>query len=71
MCDKAKTCGCRIVVTRTYRELRARHVPQIWALDTAVRIFSLHHPEVSGTRSCITVAEWLGAPSSAMFIGGG
>ncbi len=60
MCDKAKFCGCRRVVTRTYRELRERNLPEIWALDTAVRIFTLHHPEVTEDNARIAVTNWLG-----------
>ena len=60
MCDKAKICGCRKVVTRTYNELRARNIPDISALDTAVGIFSLHHAEVSEHDARIIVAKWLG-----------
>ena len=45
MYDGAKTCNCRTVVTRVYRELRDRNIPVPSAFDTATRIFRLHHPD--------------------------
>ena len=59
MCNEAKDCGCRVAVTRTYRELRERNIPEIPAFDTAVTIFRLHHPEVPDHESRFTIAEWL------------
>ena len=59
MCDEAKVCGCRVAVTRVYRELKERSIPEISAFDTAATIFRLHHPDVSERESRFTVAEWL------------
>ena len=62
MCDEAKNCGCRTVVTRVYRELRERRIAASWAFETAARIFRLHHPEVPETEARRAIAEWLGGP---------
>jgi len=59
MCEKSKNCACRIVVTRAYRELRDRKLPDIQAFDTAARIYRLHHPEVLESDARFTIAEWL------------
>ena len=59
MCDNLENCGCRIVVTRAYRELRERDLPDIWAFETATRIFRLHHPEVPVIEAGFTISEWL------------
>lgn len=59
MCDGVKTCACRIAVTRVYRELRERNIPEISAFDTAATIFRLHHPEVPELKARFTIAEWL------------
>ena len=59
MGDEAKGCVCRVAVTRVYRDLRERNIPEILAFDTAATIFRLHHPDVSERESRFTVAEWL------------
>lgn len=59
MCDQATACGCRIAVTRVYRELRERDIPDISAFDTAATIFRLHHPDVPEGEARFTIAEWL------------
>ena len=59
MCEISMACGCRVVVTRVYRELRARHVPDAAAFDTAATILRLHHPEVAVPDARFTLAEWL------------
>ncbi|MDA1098881.1 MAG: hypothetical protein O2967_07830 [Proteobacteria bacterium] len=64
MCDKDRMCACRIVVTRTYRELRARNVPENWAHDAAARIFNLHHPAVPEYHARLAVAQWLDEAAS-------
>lgn len=59
MCDEANGCGCRAVVTRVYRELRQRNIPDVAAFDTAARIFRLHHPEAAPRAARHVIAEWL------------
>ena len=59
MFDEANVCGCRVAVTRVYRELRARDIPEISAFDTAATIFRLHHPDVAEREARFTVAKWL------------
>jgi len=59
MCDEATDCACRRTVTRIYRELRDRNLPDLWAFDTAATIFRLHHPEVGEREARFTVADWL------------
>ena len=59
MYDQAKVCGCRVAVTRVYRELKERDIPEISAFDTAATIFHLHHPDVCEREARFTVAEWL------------
>ena len=59
MCNEAKACGCRVAVTRVYRELKERGMPEISALHTAATIFRLHHPEGPERKARFTVAEWL------------
>lgn len=61
MCDRIQGCGCRVVVVRTYRELRARNIPSRWAFDTAARIFRLHHPDIPDHEARRTVSRWCGA----------
>ena len=46
-------------MTRVFRELRERNIPEITAFDTAATIFRLHHPEVPERESRFTVAQWL------------
>ncbi len=58
MCDGAKDCGCRIVVTRVYRDLKNRNIPNIAAFDTATTIFQTHHPEVPLNDARFIIAEW-------------
>ena len=60
MCKKTEICGCRVAVTRVYRELKERSIPEISAFNTAAKIFRLHHPEVAERESHFTVAKWLG-----------
>ncbi len=59
MYDQAKVCGCRVAVTRAYRELKKRDIPEISAFDTAATIFRLHHPDVPKREASFTVAKWL------------
>lgn len=59
MNDENKRCGCRAVVTRTYRELRERNIPDVAAFDTATTIFRMHHPEVPLSEARYAIAEWL------------
>lgn len=59
MCEKIEACACRTVVTRAYRELRQRQLPDLEAFDTAVRLYRLHHPEVADRDARFTIAEWL------------
>jgi len=59
MCDREMGCGCRAVVVRTYRELRERQIPDLWAFDTAARIFRMHHPEFSDCEARFTIAGWI------------
>lgn len=59
MCDTLSGCGCRVVVTRAYRELKEREIPDIWAFDTATRIFLMHHPEIPETEARFTIADWV------------
>lgn len=59
MCDETKNCGCRVAVTRDYRELRERDIPEISAFDTAATVFRLHHPEALEREARFTVANWL------------
>jgi hypothetical protein len=59
MYDGAKTCNCRTVVTRVYRELRDRNIPVPSAFDTATRIFRLHHPETLENDARHTISGWL------------
>lgn len=53
-----KPCGCRIIVTRVYRELKHRQIPEIAAFNTATIIFRTHHPEIGINDARFTVAEW-------------
>jgi hypothetical protein len=59
MCDDTTNCNCRTVVTRVYRELRDRNIPDPSAFDTAARIFRLHHPETRERDARHTIANWL------------
>ena len=59
MCEEVKGCGCRIAVTRVYRELKERRIPEVSAFDTAAMIFRLHHPEIPEQESRFTISEWL------------
>lgn len=59
MCDESKDCSCHVAVTRAYRELRERDIPELSAFDTAATIFRLHHPEISERTARFTIAEWL------------
>lgn len=60
MCEVEEGCGCRIAVTRVYRELKQRNIPDVAAFDTATAIFRLHHPEVPLFEARYAIAEWLG-----------
>ena len=60
MNGETKKCGCREVVTRVYRELRDREIPDGWAFDTATRIYRLHHPEANPANARETIAAWVG-----------
>jgi hypothetical protein len=59
MCDTLRGCSCHLAVTRAYRELREKDVPELWAFDTATRIYLMHHPEVPESEARFTIAEWI------------
>lgn len=59
MCGDASRCGCRAVVTRVYRELRQRNIPDASAFDTAARIYRPHHPKAAPHIARHVIAEWL------------
>jgi len=59
MCDGVTDCNYRTVVTRVYRELRDRNIPDPSAFDTATQIFRLHHPDSLERDARHTIADWL------------
>ena len=59
MCNEMTGCGCRIVVVRTYKEIRERKISEVISLDTVTKIYSLHHPSVSQSNARDTVTQWL------------
>ena len=59
MCDKMTGCGCRIVVVRTYKELRDRKISEVISVDSVAKIYNLYHPRVSQSNARDTVIQWL------------
>ena len=49
----------RAVVRRVYRELRNKGVSEIWAYETAAKVFNLRHPDVSERDSRFEISAWL------------
>ena len=46
-------------VTRVYRQLRDKGIPDVSAYETAAKVFQLRHPKMSERDSRFTIAEWL------------
>ncbi len=59
MSGAVKTCNCRRVADRIYRDLTARGIPRRDALDAATNIVCMHHPELSSAQSLALVSGWL------------
>lgn len=59
MCEMSVDCDCRMAVTRTFRELRDRNVPDESALESAARVYRFHHPKVSEEDARSVVSRWL------------
>ncbi len=54
-----KSCVCRGIVTRTYREMVARGCEDGQAFRSAVMVYQLRHPEVTSDDAPYVVAEWI------------
>lgn len=52
---------CRSAVTRAYRELRSRGVPDAHCLDVAVAVYQWHHPDVTSDSAADVVGSWMEA----------
>jgi hypothetical protein len=59
MCDLSGGCECWGAVTRAFRELKGRGVPDTAAFNAATRVYQFYHPEVSAVDARFTVAEWV------------
>lgn len=59
MCSVTEGCECYAAVTRVYRELRARQVPDADAFHTATHVYQYHHPEAKAHEAPHQVALWL------------
>ena len=59
MVDPEKSCVCRAIVTRTYREMIAKGCDDGDAFRSAVTVYQLRHPEVTKDDAPYVVAEWI------------
>ncbi|OYQ35208.1 hypothetical protein CHU95_08215 [Niveispirillum lacus] len=50
---------CRSAVTRAYRDLRSRGVPDAYCLDAALAVYQWHHPEAEGDTAAAIVGSWV------------
>lgn len=53
------SCQCYTAVTRTYRNLRDRGLPEDHAFSASVRVFRYYHPEQRQVEALDTVGDWL------------
>ena len=59
MCNLAEECACRDAVSRSYRELRQRAVPERSAFEASTRVYRYYHPDVPARVARLTVSAWL------------
>lgn len=50
---------CRSAVTRAYREMRSRGVPDAHCLDAALAVYQWHHPESESVSAAAIVGSWV------------
>ncbi|MFV3076714.1 hypothetical protein [Niveispirillum fermenti] len=50
---------CRSAVTRAYREMRSRGVPDSHCMDAAVAVYQWHHPEAMAPSAADIVGMWV------------
>lgn len=50
---------CRSAVTRAYREMRSRGVPDAHCLDVAMAVYQWHHPEAEAVSAGAIVGSWV------------
>jgi hypothetical protein len=58
-CACESSVGCREVIVRAYRQLRARGRDDVSAFRAAVHVLDLRHPESRGARNLASAARWL------------
>lgn len=50
---------CRSAVTRAYREMQSRGVPEPHCLEAALAVYQWHHPEMGTPLAADIVGSWV------------